>query len=370
VIWCIRRSSASRLFEQHGFHVVYEPRVTPFLHISDGFYGVRQPHRVLAMLWGQLRSYRTARRMFSQLRPDIIHINSIVVPGVLCAAARCGCPVIVNVLECVHPGYMGVRARLLRALTKRWADRFVFMLPSEARRWGLADATAAVTVFDFIDLAPFREAAATALLRTTYNVPATTPLIGYFGRFTPAKGVHLLLKALGRLKRSGAVFQAVLVGPLPARAAAHWLTRLKARFGRRPYIERLHAIIARENLHGCVAFTGELQAVADAVRECDVLVVPFIEPHFSRLCAEGAAAGRVVVAFDIDGPGEEIIDGVTGVLAQPFDVEDLAFKLRWTLTHAEQRSTMGAAARAHAANVFDAEKNMAAVHALYARLAV
>ncbi|NLF38449.1 glycosyltransferase, partial [bacterium] len=91
VIWCIRKSSASDLFEQHGFRVVFDPRVTPFLHISDGFYGIRHPHRVLNMAFGQITSFLTARRMFGELKPDLIHVNSVVLPGVLCAASKCGC---------------------------------------------------------------------------------------------------------------------------------------------------------------------------------------------------------------------------------------------------------------------------------------
>ncbi len=362
VVWCIRTSSASALFEQHGFRVVYEAHVTPFLHISDGFYGLRHPHRVVKMLWGQLASFRTARRMFAALQPDVIHLNSVVLPGVLCAAARVGCPVFVNVLECLHPGYTGLRRAVQRWLTKRWADYFVFMLPSEARRWGMAHAPNAVAVFDFIDLSPYQRPARTTPLRSTYAVPAATPLIGYFGRFTPAKGVHVLVQALSLLARRGVAFQAFLVGPVPpAPTTRSW-------FRRTPYISRLRTIIAQENLQQQVTFTDEFTNVDDAVRECDVLVVPFTEPHFSRLCAEAAAAGRVAVAFAIDGPGEEIIDQKTGLLVTPFDPADLADKLALLLGDAPLRARLGAAAQAHAAQVFDAERNMEHVLRLYDHL--
>ena len=132
LVWCIRRSSASLLFESHGIPVIYDSHVTPFLHISDGFYGLRHPHRVLAMLAGQWRSYHTARALFARIQPDLIHINSVVLPGVLAAAARTGRPVVLNVLECLHPGYLGFRRALLQSLSRRCADAFVFMLPSEA----------------------------------------------------------------------------------------------------------------------------------------------------------------------------------------------------------------------------------------------
>jgi glycosyltransferase involved in cell wall biosynthesis len=292
-----------------------------------------------------------------------------VVPGVLCAAARAGCPVVVNVLECVHPGYTGLRGALLRRYTKKWANGFVFMLPSEARRWGLLGAPTCVSVFDFIDLTLFTAPPGTEL-RTAYHVPPDTALIGYLGRFTNAKGVHLLVQALGELKRKGVKFHALLIGPVPVappQGGSGWLRRLTRGT---PYIERVRALIAAEGLEHEVTFTGERLDATRLANQFDVVAVPFIEPHFSRLCAEAAAAGVVAVAFNIDGPGEEIIDGQTGLLATPFDAHDLAAKIAHALAHPAERRAMGDAARRRAAEVFDAEKNIAAVLALYRQLGV
>lgn len=367
IVWCIRRSSASALFEEHGIRVIYQTDVTPFLHISDGFYGIRHPHRVVKMLWAQWRSYRAARAVFAAVQPEMIHVNSVVVPGVLAAAARQPCPVVLNVLECVHPGYCGLRASWLRRLSRRWADAFVFMLPSEARRWGLQDDPRAISVFDFIPApAPVSEPGVS--LRRACGVADDMQLIGYFGRFTKAKGVHLLLRALGILRRRGVVFHAVFVGPVPAAPAPSWRTRLASWCGREAYITSVRRIIAVEQLEDRVTFTGEHTNVDELVPQCEILAAPFTEPHFSRLCGEAARAGRPAVAFAIDGPGEEIVDGVTGLLARPFDSADLAEKLAALLGDAALRERMGTAARAHAARVFSAETNVAAVMALYARV--
>jgi len=364
VVWCIRQSTASDLFERNGFAVVYNRDVIPFLHISDGFYGFRQPHRVLKMLFGQIASFRAARMMFARIQPDLIHLNSVVIPGVLCAAARVGCPVVVNVLECLHPGYTGLRRFLFKLLTKRWADAFVFMLPSEARRWGLAGKVNAVSVFDFIDLGKFLTQPENEL-RTDYNVAGDTPLIGYLGRFTRAKGVHLLVEALSMLKRRGQKFRALLIGPMPADPPATRLNRLRRRIFGPPYFERLRTRISAEGLNGIVSFVGERLEVERLVAQFDLLVVPFIEPHFSRLCGEAAAAGKPAIAFKIDGPGEEIIDGVTGLLAQPFSAKDLADKIEFALAHPYERRQMGGAGKARAADVFDGKKNMDEVLSLY-----
>jgi glycosyltransferase involved in cell wall biosynthesis len=355
VVWCIRRSSASRLFEENGFKVIIDEQVIPFLHISDGFYGIRHPHLVLKMLFGQVRSYRTARRVISEIKPDIIHLNTSVLPGVLYAASRYPCPVVVNVLECLHHGYTGFRRWLIHTCSRKWGDLFVFMLPSEAERWGLLNTPGTVIAFDFIETDLFRNEPVTSELRDECGISQDIPLIGYFGRFTPAKGTDLLLRALAVLKTGNIPFHAVLIGPK------------ETEIQRRGFMRRqsLADIIAKEHLENEVTFTGEHVQVEKLVPQCDILAVPFIEPHFSRLCGEAAASGRPAVAFAIDGPGEEIVDRRTGLLAEPGNIDDLADKLAYLCSNPAERERMGTAAMKRAETLFNGNRNAEKVFSLY-----
>ena len=381
VIWCIRKSSASEMFEDHGFKVIINTNACPFLHISDGFYGFRHPHLVFKMVFGQLRSYFTAKKIFKKINPDLIHINSVVVPGILRAASKQNCQVIVNILECVHSGYTGFRKNFLIRKTLKWGDSFVFMLESEAEKWGVLNDDNVVVVYDFIE--PSSEV---RVQKSNFKFQISNnkfPTIGYLGRFTKAKGVHYLLESLGILKRRGINFQAYLIGPLPSKTSPlfplHGSTsspakeniiknqksKIKNYLGRLPYLDLLNSIIKKENLEDEVSFTGEVTNVLKIISQLDVLAAPFTEPHFSRLCGEAAMIGKVIVAFDIDGPGEEIIDGETGFLVKPFDVKEFADKLEVALTNLEMRKEMGRKAINHAKKVFDADKNFEKVMKLY-----
>jgi len=362
MVWCIRKSSASELFEQHGFKVVIDTDACPFLHISDGFYGFRHPHLVLKMVYGQFRSYFTARKVFKEVNPDLIHINSVVVPGILRAAAKYNCPVIVNILECVHPGYTGFRKNILIRKTLKWGDFFVFMLKSEAKKWRVLNDDNVVVVYDFIEQV---SGVGWQVSGSNTNCKlqianCELPSIGYLGRFTKAKGVHYLLEALGILKRRGIKFHALLIGALPQSSIKNHIRRL-------PYLDLLNLIIKRENLEKNVSFTGEITNVTAVISQLDVLAAPFTEPHFSRLCGEAAMAGKVIIAFDIDGPGEEIIDGETGFLVKPFNVNEFADKLETALTNPEMRKMMEAKAPEHAKKVFEADKNFEKVMELYVK---
>jgi len=101
--------------------------------------------------------------------------------------------------------------------------------------------------------------------------------------------------------------------------------------------------------------------VANIVAQFDALAAPFTEPHFSRLCGEAAAAGKVIVAFDICGPGEEIINEETGFLVKPFDEEEFAKKLELLIKSPEIKSQMEEKAAEYALKVFDADANFSKV---------
>ena len=59
----------------------------------------------------------------------------------------------------------------------------------------------------------------------------------------------------------------------------------------------------------------------------DMVVAPSLQENFAGTVLEPLTVGTPVVAFDIGGMPDMIINGVTGYLAKPFDVDDLAIKI-------------------------------------------
>jgi glycosyltransferase involved in cell wall biosynthesis len=80
------------------------------------------------------------------------------------------------------------------------------------------------------------------------------------------------------------------------------------------------------------------------LREADIVVVPTIaQEALGRTAVEGMAAGRPVVASRIGGLPFTVLEGSTGLLCEPGDVEDLARKIAVLLDDAELRERMGKA---------------------------
>jgi glycosyltransferase involved in cell wall biosynthesis len=80
--------------------------------------------------------------------------------------------------------------------------------------------------------------------------------------------------------------------------------------------------------------------------EADVLVMPTIaQEGLGRTAVEAMAAGRPVVASRLGGLIFTVKDGVTGLLCEPGDAEDLAAKLARLMDDAALRQQMGLAGR-------------------------
>jgi len=81
-------------------------------------------------------------------------------------------------------------------------------------------------------------------------------------------------------------------------------------------------------------------------RESDICVVPTIaQEGLSRTSVEAMASGLPVVASRIGGLPYTVTDGVTGLLFEPGDADDLARKLTVLLDDPALRRTMGQAGR-------------------------
>jgi glycosyltransferase involved in cell wall biosynthesis len=98
----------------------------------------------------------------------------------------------------------------------------------------------------------------------------------------------------------------------------------------------------------------------------DVVVVPSVWPEpLSRVFFEAMALGRPVVATAVGGSPEQVEDGVTGLLVPKRDPAALAGAVSDLLLDPERKKKMGEAARRRLATVFDEERLVTALLAVY-----
>jgi glycosyltransferase involved in cell wall biosynthesis len=87
----------------------------------------------------------------------------------------------------------------------------------------------------------------------------------------------------------------------------------------------------------------------------DVVVIPSRQENLPQLGTEAHACGRPVVAFNSTGLRDVVEHGVTGYLAEPYSILDLAKGLEWVLDNEERQTRLAAQARQRAVNLWSNE---------------
>lgn len=116
-------------------------------------------------------------------------------------------------------------------------------------------------------------------------------------------------------------------------------------------------------------FIGRCNRIADLLAISDVCVLSSKGVEgFSNSILEYMAAGRPVVATDVGGAREQVVDGETGYVVEPEDVETMAARLISLLNEPERAWAMGAQGRKRVLEQFSTEAQLRRVEDLYERL--
>lgn len=280
--------------------------------------------------------------LMRRLRPQVVHCNSSKA-GVLGRLAAAATRVPVRVFTAhgwAFAAYDGMTGRIYR-----WSDRLVRPLTSAVvcvaereRALGLQAGTCgerqAVVIHNAVDV----RAAPRALLQSD------PPRLISVGRLAPPKDPLTLVRALAELPAGS--FTALLVGDGP----------------QRPDVE---TEIARLGLGGAVELAGGRDDVPRLLADSDAFVLSSASEGFPISVLEAMAAGLPVVASDVGGIGEAIVDSEHGLLVAPGDVAALADALRRVVADAQLRARLGGAAHERALARFDLDGFRAAHLALY-----
>lgn len=110
----------------------------------------------------------------------------------------------------------------------------------------------------------------------------------------------------------------------------------------RPAVER--EVVARGSGH-TTRILGVRDDIPDLLRSADVMLVASREEGLPGCVIEAGIVGLPVVAFAVGGISEAVIDGQTGYLVRPGDVDGLSNRLVELLRDGARRTAFGDAAR-------------------------
>ena len=289
-----------------------------------------------AALW---RAYRSLVALFRAERPDLVHAH-MPISGFLArmAAWRAGVPRIAYTCHGFLFNQPGPWPRRAASLATEWlagrvTDVFTTVSTQEAgdaQRLGIA--RHAVAIGNGRDPERFRpDSKARADVRDALGVAEDAVVVVAVSRLVRHKGYPELLAAMRDVPA-----ELWVVGERLASYHGEDMERYFAGSGLGPRLRRL----------------GYRPDVGAVLAAADIFVLP---SHFEGLpmsIIEAMLTGLPVVATDIRGSREQVVDGETGLLVAPCSVAPLAEAVRRLAGDATLRARMGAAGRARAIALF------------------
>jgi glycosyltransferase involved in cell wall biosynthesis len=268
---------------------------------------------------------RTLARLARRIRPDwMIGAFKLEYWGIAVAAKAAGIPLALfsHLDQRIRPVMLHRVTRLVRGV----------IVPSEYMRSRSMErgvpADRVAVLPNPIDAAHFgSHAPLRAKTRAALGLEPNDILFGFVGRFEPAKGVHTLATALNNVMTSQSRVHALWVG--------HGKSEQELR--------ALAASTGFENRHHWMPWIDD---VVPAYAAMDVLALPSVGSEtFGRVLIEAQAHGIPVLGASNGGIPEALLDGQTGRLIPPGNVDLWTAGIAELVQNAQLRARFGAQAR-------------------------
>ena len=177
------------------------------------------------------------------------------------------------------------------------------------------------------------------------------------GRLTAWKGQELFLEAVNlvNIELGYQAFHAVILG---------------SDQGRDLYKKKLIRMIEKYRINKQIKFFDHCDDMALAYKVSDIVVSASVEPEaFGRVSVEAQSMQKLIIASNIGGSNETIIDEKTGFLFQSGDPKSLAKKIiRVLMMDETSLKSLGIEARKNVIKKFNVEKMCFSTYSEYKRL--
>lgn len=362
LVLCVYDGPAAARFRAEGIRTITGTGIDHFGHSRLAWHSLRRPDILVRKCLRFWRSVLRTERTIRELGADLVHLNTSGLPASAMGARRAGVPVVWHVREPLHPGYLGLRRALLRHMLHRYADRVIAICQDNASQ--LIPSGRVRVIYNFVDLALFDRHLSGAAARQELGLEPSARVVLMLGGVAIPKGTWPFVQALPSVRRCLPEAHFVIAGSVPV-VDRGWRGRLSRI---QTYHRRIQRFIAAHGLEGRVHFTGVRGDVPELLAACDLLAFPSVVPHFARPIIEAGAMAKPVVASNLGGPDELVVQGETGLLVPPNSPKALAEAIVAILSQPEKARAMGEAGYQRASRLYNAGINAGQTIALYEEL--
>lgn len=305
-------------------HLAKDKGVTPVIVPNLG--RELHPWRDLATLWSV---YRLLRRE----KPDIVHTHTAKAGTVgRIAAWLAGVPIVIHTFHGhVLHGYFGrFKTGFFRAIERFLARRCHKIIAVSERvrqdllKYGVGDEDKVVRIPLGLELEAFRHPAPDARdsLRREWGLPDGAFAVGMIARMVPIKRHEDLFRAIPAVLEKHPDTWFIIVGDGERR-------------------QELETLAQELGITHRLVFTGFRDDRPDVYSALDLVALTSGNEGLPVAVIEALSSGKPVVATRVGGVPELIEDGVSGFIAEPYDVESISQAFLRALESPERTRGMG-----------------------------
>lgn len=308
-----------RLGKRHALDVTVVPRIARLIRERD--VGIVHTHLFSANMWGRL------------------------------AARLAGHPIVVIHEQSVDPWKSGVHFAIDRFLL-RWTDAVIavsndvkgFYQEKLRRENGIFE-----VIYNGVDYERFASSSVTGKNRKLLGIPRQNTVLGVIGRLVHQKALDVLLPAFSAVARSHKDVSCIIIGEGTLR-------------------KEMGELAGRLGIAGRVYFVGPRRDIEDWLSDIDIVVSASRYEGLSLALAEAMASAKPVVATDVGGNAELVVEGETGFIVPPEDIGALSSAILKLINAPGMIASMGEKGRRRVRENFTEDIMAMKVQALYDRL--
>jgi glycosyltransferase involved in cell wall biosynthesis len=181
-------------------------------------------------------------------------------------------------------------------------------------------------------------------------------VIGMVSHLEPLKGHKVLLNAAKSILKADYNIKLSIVGHEAG--------------GTKQYVHELKSLANDLGIAKHVMFLGYRKNVAEILKTFDICVLCSFEEGFGRVLVEYMACGKPVIATNVGGIPEIVVDGETGILVPVGDHKSLAEAIIRLIDDPLLSRQMGNDGRLRVQKYFDLKMNVRKTQELYQKLIV
>jgi len=182
-------------------------------------------------------------------------------------------------------------------------------------------------------------------LTKNWNINKNDFIILLPGRLTRWKGQEMFIEALNLLieNHSKNNFHAIILG---------------SDQGRDIYFKKLLLLVERHRLTKKISFIESCEEMPTAYKIANIVVSASVEPEaFGRVAVEAQAMNKPIIASNLGGSKETILNGKSGLLCSPKDAKEFASNINKLMEMSkESLSTIGEQGRKNAEKKFNVDQ--------------